>query len=413
MKRELFNFIVPEHLIAQTPSERRDGSRLFVANAHTQQVSHARFVDLPEILAQFFNLTPPHSTEHGELANHVGERTERRLLVVANDSRVYPARVRIQRKSGARGEVFLLETGDRESYRCLLRPLKKLNVGETLYADGTNIPLFCVEDLQEPRVSPLEKSLVEILEKFGEMPLPPYIKSDPLQVKRDAGLDKERYQTVYNNQTGSAAAPTAGLHFTPDIIASCKAKGIDFSFVTLHVGLGTFAPVQTDNVADHPMHEEFCSVPFATAQLLCEHLEKGWPIAFVGTTSLRTVESFFRKQILGTCEQFNPNLRSLVQARAKEGSLRAALLPAADAWFGTRLFVRPEMARDLDSPTGFERVNTACADALITNFHQPESTLAMLVAALVGYDFWKEMYGQAVAENYRFFSYGDSSLLLL
>lgn len=429
MKTSLFRYELPEKLIAQFPEDRRDASRLLIANAAQGTLADARFADLPTILA----------------------RTGPRVLLVANDSRVYPARVRVRKSTGARGEVFLLETGEKADYACLLRPKKKLSVGEILYADsepelvsghanrpqstgsdgGSLVPLFRVESLDPPRVSLASgTSLATVFNEYAEMPLPPYIERDPtrLDATRSGGgggsaplnkgasqadsptqrahrIDKERYQTVYAKSEGSAAAPTAGLHFTPDLMQACARQGVEFAFVTLHVGLGTFAPVQTEDIEEHLMHVEHFSLPAVTCEKILEFMRLGLPIVFVGTTSLRAIESFFRRVLpfegVETSEHRRARLRALSQAQPH--ALEAMCAPLVNILQPTDLFIRMASLN--------EKVWPSVGNALLTNFHQPESTLAILVASLLGYEFWKKAYAHAVFNQYRFLSYGDSSLL--
>ena len=244
------------------------------------------------------------------------------------------------------------------------------------------------------------------------MPLPPYIKRDPQKVSHHTGeLDKERYQTVYSQDelVGSSAAPTAGLHFTENIISQCQLAGAEFVYVTLHVGLGTFFPIQTEMLAAHAMHEEHYYIDKYVASKICEYTLKMYPIFFVGTTSLRTTESFFRK-IMGNyfkhhkyfcSESFSHEEFLSILAREDFYSF---LNDYTDKWQSTNLFIFPQDKGSIIKPI--------IGDALITNFHQPESTLAALVAAIMGYDFWKKFYLHAVHHHYRFFSYGDSSLLI-
>lgn len=385
MKTSLFDYELPEDLIAQKPMKNRDESRLLVCASHFKSILDRKFYEIPEVLNEVFQVKENNS----------------RVLLIANNSRVYPARVRIRRKTGARGEVFFLEQGNKESYQCLLRPKNKLKLGEILYADKEDeIPLFKVTNFDPPTVSLLKDiPLDKILDQFGEMPLPPYIQRDALKDKSFFEMDKERYQTVYSNmnEKGSAAAPTAGLHFTPEIIAKCQNLKIDFAYVTLHVGLGTFLPVQSEEVENHKMHEEYYFIPKNTVEKMVEFIENDWPIVFVGTTSLRAVESFFRAAF--------PDLdKKVIQKMALEKKLKLHLNNGIDKWTATDIFIYPKSEDD--------KVLPLVGNAIITNFHQPGSTLAMLVAALMGTHFWKEFYGYAIAKKYRFFSYGDSSLLV-
>jgi S-adenosylmethionine:tRNA ribosyltransferase-isomerase len=386
MKTSEFSYDLPADLVAQEPAASRDASRLLVYHAASRTLQDAAFGNLPQLVS--------------ELRERTGAK---RVLFIANDSRVYPARVRVRRASGARGEVFVLRPLGEGPWECLLRPLKKLRIGETLFLDTASlddsVAVFRVESLCPPRVSVVPsaegqaQSLSDTLQRFGEMPLPPYIGRDPRKEGQGVHgkLDAVRYQTVYaGTEAGSAAAPTAGLHFTPEIMEACCRAGAQFAYVTLHVGLGTFAPVQTEDVDDHAMHEEWACVPDDVAlRLEAERMRRaaGLPpeeiTVFVGTTSLRAVESFLR--------------RSDVQP---------------GTWFSTRLFLKPEAAAE-QSSAHCPRVLPRAGDALLTNFHQPESTLIMLVAALVGADAWRPLYAHAVNARYRFFSYGDASLLLL
>lgn len=383
MKTSDFDYDLPAALVAQTPAAKRDASRLLVFHKGTRAVEDAGFSDLPAVVRALREATGA-----------------RKVLFVANDSRVYPARVRVTRVSGARGEVFLLRVEGQGPYECLLRPLKKLRVGETLHLEAGGEPAFRVESLDPPLVS-VEGggAVLPFLEAHGEMPLPPYIERDPKKAadtraaaggtaSRFADLDAERYQTVYaGTAVGSAAAPTAGLHFTPAIMDACRAEGAEFRYVTLHVGLGTFAPVQAGDPADHEMHEEWCVVPANVASALREARheaargETGTIVVFVGTTSMRTVESWFRS---GAPE---------------------------DTWFPTKLFVYPG-APDAVPPEAGPSAPLTVGDAILTNFHQPGSTLVMLVAALAGERAWRPLYEHAIAQRYRFLSYGDSGLLL-
>ncbi|MES2614395.1 MAG: tRNA preQ1(34) S-adenosylmethionine ribosyltransferase-isomerase QueA [Bdellovibrionota bacterium] len=382
--RRNFFYHIPPELIAQNPIDRRDSSRLLVCNAANKSIEDRNFYEIPQIVNEKFHLS----------------KNNGKALFIINDTRVYPARVRIARQTGARGEVFILNRTPTEtnSYNCLLRPQSKLKIGETLFTDSDNTSIFKVTNLNPPQVSLLlDESLEKTLEKYGEMPLPPYIDRDPKRVAIKKNLDKERYQTVYSDQNklGSSAAPTAGLHFTEETMLRCKNAGIEFTPVTLHVGLGTFSPVQTDEIEKHSMHEEFFCVSHSTLQKICEYLQNNWPIIYVGTTSLRAVESFFR--ILHTQQQ---DIKKLT----KNNELLPTYLKYADSWHATKLFLYPQSKSHKISP--------CIGNAIITNFHQPESTLAMLVAALMGYEFWQEFYSYAIANKYRFFSYGDSSLLM-
>lgn len=377
-----FQYELPEELIAQHPLKKRGASRLLTCRSWDKKIQDNVFPEIPKILNELF-----------------GAKTPKLFLI--NNTRVYPARVRIQRETGGRGEVFFLNQQEQDIFSVLLRPKSKLKKGEILY--GTNAektPLFIVENLSPPLVTLCEdqKSLPQILKEYGEMPLPPYIQRRNATAET-AETDQERYQTVYHNpnQEGSSAAPTAGLHFTAELMDKFQEQKIEFAEVTLHVGLGTFAPIQSDTIADHKMHEEVYCIPKETAQKIANFLENDWPIFFVGTTSLRSVESFLRK-IFSQC-----SLKDL-KKYAQDGTFLEKIQPFQDQWLQTHLFLYPTHAN--------ERILPQLGHGILTNFHQPESTLTMLVAALMGYDFWKTFYSHAIDKKYRFLSYGDSSLLL-
>lgn len=361
-----FDFVVPEKLVAQTPLANRHDSRLLYLNARSQTIEDKNFIDLPHILRQQFSSGP--------------------ILIVANNSRVYPARLRIQRKTGARGEVFLVsrQPASDGAFECLLRPLKKLHVGEILFSEIDGSPLFEVRQLTPTPCVALVKNdlpLDELLATYGEMPLPPYIVRDPNRVGHQfTKLDANRYQTVYAKELGSQAAPTAGLHFTDTVLASLKQHHIDFAHVTLHVGLGTFQPVQHEDITKHVMHREYFSVDESVYKQIESTRAAGGKIIFVGTTSLRAIESFYRQS----------------------QEIPAHLL--VGQFLSTDLFVWPRSSNEKFRPT--------VGDGIVTNFHQPQSTLAMLTAALLGYDFWRSAYKFAINAEYRFFSYGDASLIL-
>ncbi|RDB36175.1 MAG: tRNA preQ1(34) S-adenosylmethionine ribosyltransferase-isomerase QueA [Spirobacillus cienkowskii] len=385
MKKELFNYDLPEELIAQTPLANRDESRLLVCNAKNKSIADCMFKNLDEVLNYEFQL----------------QKNNAKLLLIANNSRVYPARVRIKRSSGGRGEVFFLERGEKTHYSCLLRPQSKLKIGEILYADlKEDIALFEISHLNPPKVSIIANmSLDKILDLYGEMPLPPYIQRDPKKIINYSKLDKERYQTVYSNinHVGSSASPTAGLHFSPSILKKCEENRIELSYVTLHVGLGTFLPVKSEDIESHEMHQEYYFISQETIKKISEYLSNGWPIVFVGTTSLRAVESYFQLLNLELGKNFILNNKNINQ-------LENNLNKFSDKWHTTNIFIHPKNENSIFVPT--------IGNAIITNFHQPESTLAMLIAALMGMKFWKQFYSYAITNKYRFFSYGDSSLLI-
>jgi S-adenosylmethionine:tRNA ribosyltransferase-isomerase len=330
---------LPEELIAQTPMERRDASRLLVLDKKTGQMEHRHFYDLKEYLRP-------------------GD------CLVLNDSRVIPARLFGTRPTGGAVEVVLLKDLGDNRWECLSRPGKKMRPGtQVTFGDGELTAV--VEDVVEGGNRILrftyEGIFLEILEKLGRMPLPPYIK-----VQLD---DPERYQTVYAREPGSAAAPTAGLHFTRELLEDIRAMGVDVEFVTLHVGLGTFRPVQVEDVENHEMHSEFCTVPEKTAAAIRKAKASGNRVIAVGTTSCRTLESF----------------------TAPDGTITAA-----SGW--TNIFIYP----------GYR---FKCIDALVTNFHLPGSTLVMLVSALAGKENIMSAYKEAVDQRYRFFSFGDAMFI--
>ena len=339
MRKSDFYFDLPEELIAQTPLERRDSSRLLHLDKTTGELEHRHFYELLDYLRE-------------------GD------CMVFNDSRVLPARLIGARPTGGSVELVLLRDLGEGRWECLSRPGRKTRPGtEILFGNGEL--KATVESVAEGgnRIVRFdyEGIFLEVLERLGKMPLPPYIKEE-LQ-------DSERYQTVYSREIGSAAAPTAGLHFTKELMEKIAAKGVKLCYVTLHVGLGTFRPVKAEEIEDHEMHSEFCIIPEETARIVSETKKKGGRVIAVGTTSCRTLESFARE----------------------DGSL-----PAASGW--TNIFIYP----------GY---TFKCVDALVTNFHLPESTLIMLVSALAGREHVLHAYEEAVKERYRFFSFGDAMFI--
>ena len=339
MRKSDFYFDLPEELIAQTPLERRDSSRLLHLDKTTGELEHRHFYELLDYLRE-------------------GD------CMVFNDSRVLPARLIGARPTGGSVELVLLRDLGEGRWECLSRPGRKTKPGtEILFGNGEL--KATVESVAEGgnRIVRFdyEGIFLEVLERLGKMPLPPYIKEE-LQ-------DSERYQTVYSREIGSAAAPTAGLHFTKELMEKIAAKGVKLCYVTLHVGLGTFRPVKAEEIEDHEMHSEFCIIPEETARIVSETKKNGGRVIAVGTTSCRTLESFARE----------------------DGSL-----PATSGW--TNIFIYP----------GY---TFKCIDALVTNFHLPESTLIMLVSALAGREHVLHAYEEAVKERYRFFSFGDAMFI--
>ncbi len=338
MLLEDFDYELPEELIAQKPIEPRNASRLMVINPKDETILHRHFFDLKE----FFT---PGDT------------------LILNDTRVIPARLIGHKKTGARIEVFLLRRIDSTTWETLVKPGKKAGEGtEVFFGEELSCEILSRTDFGGRIVKfKFDGIFEEILDRLGETPLPPYI-HEKLE-------DTERYQTVYNRERGSAAAPTAGLHFTKEQIEDLKDFGINFGFVTLHVGLGTFRPVQTENIEDHEMHEEFYTIPEETAELIRNTKLSGKRIVAVGTTSIRTLES-----------------AAIDKISVKPGSS------------ATKIFIYP----------GYD---FKIVDALVTNFHLPKSTLIMLISAFAGREFVLKAYKEAVREKYRFFSFGDAMFI--
>ena len=339
MNKSDFDFYLPEELIAQTPLEKRDTSRLLHLDKQTGEIEHKHFYDIKQYL-------------------HEGD------CLVLNDSRVLPARLIGARPTGGTVEIVLLKDLGDNRWECLSRPGRKTKPGQELvFGNGELTAVVEEVTLGGNRIVKFsyEGIFLEILERLGKMPLPPYIKEE-LQ-------DSERYQTVYSKELGSAAAPTAGLHFTKELLAEIADMGVKICYVTLHVGLGTFRPVKADKIEDHEMHSEFCIVPEETAETVNAVKRAGGRVIAVGTTSCRTLESF----------------------TTEDGTLQAT-----SGW--TNIFIYP----------GYK---FKCIDALITNFHLPESTLIMLVSALAGRENILNAYNTAVKERYRFFSFGDAMMI--
>ena len=336
MKTSDFYFDLPPELIAQTPLERRDASRLLALDKATGATRHLHFYDLPSLLRP-------------------GD------CLVLNDSRVLPARLIGKRTGGGACEVLLLIDRGDKVWECLVRPGKKLRPGaKVTFGDGELSAQIVGEGAGGNRLVRFDYDgiFLETLERLGKMPLPPYIKAE-LE-------DSERYQTVYSKVAGSAAAPTAGLHFTPELLGQIQAMGVRVCYVTLHVGLGTFRPVKAENLDEHEMHSEYCVIPRETADMVNKTKRRGGRVICVGTTSCRTIESW----------------------SDEDGTLKASA-----GW--TNIFIYP----------GYR---FKVLDGLITNFHLPESTLIMLVSALAGREHVLAAYGEAVRERYRFFSFGDA-----
>jgi len=338
---EAFDYHLPESLIAQTPLKNRDESRLLILGRQSGDIEHQHFKDVIDYL------------ESGD-------------TLVLNDTRVMPARLfGLKEETGAKVEMLMLTQIEGNDWEVLLKPAKRIKVGNRLTFGEGKIVAECIKELdQGGRIMRLHYDgiLQERLDELGEMPLPPYIKE-----RLD---DQDRYQTVYAKASGSAAAPTAGLHFTDELLANIRDKGVNIAFITLHVGLGTFRPVSVDNIDDHEMHSEYYQMDSETADLLNETKERGNRIISVGTTSTRTLET-------------------IMQSNDK--------FVSQSGW--TDIFIFP----------GF---TFKAIDGLITNFHLPKSTLVMLVSAFSSRDNILNAYNQAVSSEYRFFSFGDAMLII-
>ena len=341
MKTSDFYYDLPQEQIAQTPIEPRDHSRLMVLHRENDEIEHRRFDDILDYLNE-------------------GD------CLIVNDSRVIPARIYgVKEDTGAKIEFLLLKQLSGDRWETLVKPGKKAKIGaKFIFGDGL-LKAEVVDIVDDGnRIVELqsEENIYTTLDKIGQMPLPPYITA-----KLE---DQERYQTVYSHELGSAAAPTAGLHFTNELLDRIRAKGVNIGYVTLHVGLGTFRPVKVDDVTKHKMHSEHYEVPAETAELIRQTKANGKRVIAVGTTSCRTLES----------------------VAAEYGEIKPC-----DGF--TDIFIYPGFAFKV-------------LDGLITNFHLPESTLIMLVSAFYGYDKTMKAYDVAVRENYRFFSFGDAMAIL-
>lgn len=340
-----FDYKLPEELIAQTPSEKRDECRMMVLDKNSQTIEHKHFFDIVDYL-------------------------DSNSVLVLNNTKVIPARLYGYKETGALIEIFLLKEHENKQWEALIKPAKRVKVGTIVkVADCLSVKMLERQDEGKWLVELIYDGLLyEVLDKVGNIPLPPYIERKMSDDERKS-LDYERYQTVYAKNEGSVAAPTAGLHFTQEILNKLKAKGVDIIYVNLTVGLGTFRPVKCDNVLDHKMDSEEFEISEEAANAINAAKSAGKKIVAVGTTSVRTLETAF--------QQF--------------GEIKACKS-------ASRLFIYP--------PYEFKVV-----DNLITNFHLPKSTLLMLVSALEGKDFIFKAYEQAIKERYKFYSYGDCMLL--
>lgn len=336
-----FDFHLPEELIAQTPLEKRDASRLLVVNHKTGQMEDTHFDAIIDQL-------------------HPGD------ALVMNDTRVLPARLHGEKpETGGHVELLLLKNIEGDDWEVLAKPAKRLKVGAAISFGDGRLTATVLEELEHGgRIVRFHYQgiFLEVLESLGEMPLPPYI--------HEKLKDRERYQTVYAKENGSAAAPTAGLHFTKELLAKIEAKGVNLVYLTLHVGLGTFRPVSVDNVDEHEMHSEFYTLSEEAAETLRQVKASGKRVIAVGTTSIRTLETIGSK--------FNGEIK------------------ADSGW--TNIFIKP----------GYD---WKIVDAFSTNFHLPKSTLVMLVSAFAGRELVLSAYQHAIDEKYRFFSFGDAMFI--
>jgi len=341
MKLDIFDFDLPEELIAQVPLKNRSDSRLMILNKETGEIKH-------------------------EVFKHITEYLREGDCLVLNDTKVLPARLfGVKKDTGAKIEVLLLKQLEGDEWETLVKPAKRVQEGTELDFGNGLLKAVCTGTADHGGRTfkfIFDGIFYEVLDQLGEMPLPPYIKE---QLE-----DRDRYQTVYARELGSAAAPTAGLHFTEELLEEIKAKGVHIAFITLHVGLGTFRPVNVEDIEGHEMHAEFYQMTAETAKLLNNVREKGGRIIAVGTTSTRTLETIAAKHSMFT---------------------------EASGW--TDIFIYP----------GYEY---KAIDGLITNFHLPKSTLIMLVSALAGRENILHAYNTAVKERYRFFSFGDAMFII-
>ena len=348
-----YDYYLPKEQIAQMPADKRDNSKMLVLNRNEHSITHKHFYDITDYI-------------------------DKDTLLVLNNTKVIPARLYGTKDTGAKIEIFLLEAQsslkekDKCSWSCLIRPSKRIK-SNTIIKISDNLSVKPVKRLEEDGEWLVELihdgDLFDILHKVGNIPLPPYIERK-IQTEEIKNFDRERYQTVYAKDEGSVAAPTAGLHFTQEILEKLKAKGVEIVYVTLNVGLGTFRPVKCEKITDHKMHSETFEIPEETAKAINTAKAEGKKIMAVGTTTVRTLETAFQKY----------------------GEIKAC-------HDHSELFIYP--------PYEFKVI-----DKLLTNFHLPKSTLLMLVSAFAGKDFIFEAYKKAVDEKYRFFSYGDCMLIL-
>ena len=331
-----YDYNLPKELIAKYPVEPRDSCRLMVLDRKTKKIEHRIFRDVEDYL------------DKGD-------------LLVLNDTKVIPARLIGKKKTGAKIEIFLLRPFSEKKWEALIKNIKRLKEGqEVIIGEDFRVKLIEKQEEGKAKVELIGDNIDRLLEKYGHIPLPPYIE------REDEEKDKELYQTVFAKKKGAVASPTAGLHFTKELLEKLEKKGVKKAFCTLHVGLGTFRPIKTEDVTKHKMHQEFYRIPDETLSMIKETKQKGKKVIAVGTTVVRTLETY-------------------AQTGKKEGF--------------SDIFIYP--------PYSFKMV-----DALITNFHLPKSTLILLVSAFAGRDFIMKAYREAVEKRYRFFSYGDAMLII-
>lgn len=345
MKLSEFDYLLPEELIAQFPAQKREMSRMLVLDKNTGSIEHQHFYNI---------------------VDYLGEND----VLVLNNTRVIPARLYAKKATGAHIEIFLLKEVSKNKWEVLLRPAKRVKPGDVLKV-SEELCVKLIEKYENGKALAeliYEGDIFEVLDRVGKIPLPPYIERKMTDDELEK-LDYERYQTVYAKDRGSVAAPTAGLHFTNEILDALKNKGVQICYVTLNVGLGTFKPVNTENIEDHKMDNEAFQISEETAKIISDAKKHGKRIVAVGTTSTRTLETAFQKY--------------------------GKIVPCKDS---SEMFIYP----------GYD---FKVVDALITNFHLPKSTLIMLVSALAGKDKIFAAYKEAIAQNYRFYSYGDCMLI--
>ncbi len=343
----LYDYDLPGEYIAQEPLADRKASRLLALDRRGRAIADRHFYDLPEYL-------------------RAGD------LLVVNESKVFPARLFVHKSTGAKIELLFLNEDNTKPcmWKALARPGKRLKEGTELFHESMKSPFCIVREKRERGICIVEVpegAVISFLEKYGATPLPPYIKKSI--------DDPERYQTVYAKNTGSTAAPTAGLHFTKDLIGSVKSMGVDFAAVTLHIGIDTFRPVDTETLEEHRMHTEYFNVPDRTAEIICETAAAGGRIIAVGTTAVRSLESWAAGR---------PKIEWIESPTGRSGP--------------TDIFI-------------YRREQFKIVDALITNFHLPRSTLLALVSAFAGREFILESYRKAIDLKYRFYSFGDAMLI--